>query len=182
MNDRYNHIFASAEVNGKKVEVLQDTDPINPREWMEHDSLMICFHKKYALGDFNTGYNERDFNNWQEVYDRLRLDGYQTILALYIYDHSGVSISAQSFVGRAPHAEWDSGMVGFIADKEEGVEKRLIAEIEEYDQYLQGNVYSARVYEIKTCEHCNHSEEEVYEYIGGYYSVEEALAAGKEVA
>ena len=28
----------------------------------------------------------------------------------------------------------------------------------------------------------NHSEEEVYEYISGYYSVDEDLAAGKEVA
>ena len=181
MNDRYNHVFASAEVNGKKVEVLQDTDPLDPREW-EHDSLMICFHRKYRLGDTNTGYKEADFDGWNEVYDQLRLDDYKTILALYLYDHSGISISARSFVGRAPHAEWDSGQVGFIVDKEEGGEERLIAEVEEYDNYLQGNVYSARVYEIKTCEHCNHSEEEVYEYIGGYYSVEEALEAGKEVA
>jgi len=35
------------------------------------------------------------------------------ILPLYLYDHSGISISSGSFIGRAPHAEWDSGQVGF---------------------------------------------------------------------
>lgn len=36
------------------------------------------------------------------------------IQPLYLYDHSGISISTGSFVGRAPHAEWDSGQVGYI--------------------------------------------------------------------
>lgn len=180
MNNRYSSIFASAEVNGKKIEVLQDTDPLNPRDW-EHDSIMVCFHKRYDLGD-KTDFKSSDYENWQELYDDLVTNGYQTILALYLYDHSGISMSADSFLGRAHHASWDSGQVGFIAHKEEGMESQLRAEVEEYDHYLTGQVYSARVYEMKTCDHCNHTEEEVYEYIGGYYSVEDALEAGKEVA
>jgi len=170
------------DTNGKTVEVLLDTDPLNPRHDWEHDSLMLCFHRRYTLGDTNTGYNEGDFDNWQEVYDQLRLDDYQTILALYLYDHSGISISARSFLGRAPHAEWDSGQVGFIAHKEAGMESLLESEVKEYDHYLTGEVYAYRVYEKTKCESCHHEDEEVYEYCGGYYSVLDALNAGKEVA
>lgn len=36
------------------------------------------------------------------------------ILPLYLYDHSGLAMSTGSFLGRALHAEWDSGQVGFI--------------------------------------------------------------------
>jgi hypothetical protein len=36
------------------------------------------------------------------------------MLQLYLYDHSGISMSSRSFLGRAHHAEWDSGPVGFI--------------------------------------------------------------------
>ena len=184
MNDRYNHVFASEilDVNGKTVEVLQDLDPLDPRNFWDHDSLMLCFHKQYNLGDSNTGYKEADFDDWHQVYEQLRIDGYQTILALYLYDHSGISISARSFLGRAPHAEWDSGQVGFIAHKEADKEELLNMEVEEYNNYITGQVYAYRVYEKTTCESCSHEDEEVYEYCGGYYSVLEALNAGKEAA
>ena len=33
---------------------------------------------------------------------------------LYLYDHSGLAMSTESFSGRAPHAECDSGQVGWI--------------------------------------------------------------------
>ena len=36
------------------------------------------------------------------------------ILPLFLYDHSVQSISTASFIGRAQHAEWDSGQVGYI--------------------------------------------------------------------
>ena len=36
------------------------------------------------------------------------------MLPLYLYDHSGLAMSTESFSGRAPHAEWDSGQVGWI--------------------------------------------------------------------
>ena len=179
MRDAYNTIFASRTLdNGVTVEVLQDTDPLNPRRDYDNDSLMVCFYKKYDLGDSNTGYNKRDFDNWDELYAQLVEDGYQTILALYLYDHSGISMSASSFIGRAHHAEWDSGQVGFIASKELGHDTYLMNEVFAYDNYLTGNVYAYRIYEDKTCESCNHTSQEVYEYTGGYDTPDEALRAG----
>ena len=83
------------------------------------------------------------------------------LLPLFLYDHSMLSISTGSFIGRAQHAEWDSGMVGFIyADHDmilsnfgtcndsdiEKTKEVLEAEVKEYDHYLQGEVYGYRVY------------------------------------
>ena len=179
MNNADSFVFASRTLdNGVTVEVLQDTDPLNPRDW-DNESLMLCFHKRYTtLGDSNTGYNERDFDDWHQVYEQLRIDGYQSILALFLYDHSGISISAQSFLGRAPHAEWDSGQVGFIASKEIGHDTFLMNEVSDYNNYLTGNVYAFRIYKDTTCHSCSHSSQEVFEYRGGYDTPDSALREG----
>ena len=78
------------------------------------------------------------------------------IQPLYLYDHSGLSISTESFTGRAVHAEWDSGMLGEIYCSYQDVEEAygslsektieraaecLKAEVDEYDHYLRGNCY-----------------------------------------
>lgn len=50
------------------------------------------------------------------------------IQPLYLYDHSGISMSTSSFVGRARHAEWDSGQVGYIyLDKETAMKNLALA-------------------------------------------------------
>lgn len=84
------------------------------------------------------------------------LDAKYVILPLYLYDHSGITISAVPFSCR-----WDSGQVGFIYTSEHAYNKAmmrpagtpmnaedtaratraLLAEVEEYDQYLTGDVY-----------------------------------------
>jgi len=68
-----------------------------------------------------------------------------TILPLYLYDHSGITISTSPF-----GCNWDSGQVGWVfitnqTIKEEGideskVEEYLKSEVETYDQYLTGEV------------------------------------------
>jgi len=78
-------------------------------------------------------------------------------MKLYLYDHSGLSISCQSFRGRAVHAEWDSGQVGYIyvlpaqGKSEWGknwrsqARKCMEAETKTYDQYLNGDVYGFQI-------------------------------------
>ncbi len=73
-------------------------------------------------------------------------DGY-VILPLYLFDHSGITISTSPFDCR-----WDSGQVGWIIcdketiDREFGgdrdlAKKCLEAEVATYDDYLTDNVY-----------------------------------------
>ena len=93
----------------------------------------------------------------------LRLAEYENvILPLYLYDHSGLSMSTASYAGRAQHAEWDSGAVGWIyvtkadataalGETDIGVfsitTEMLETEVAEYDSYLRGECYGFELYE-----------------------------------
>lgn len=85
------------------------------------------------------------------------------MLPLYLYDHSGLAMSTESFSGRAPHAEWDSGQVGWIyvskedalkefdADKMTGAIRQkadalMRSEVAAYDSYLHGECYGFELY------------------------------------
>lgn len=80
---------------------------------------------------------------------------YLVSLPLWLYDHGGITISCGDRV--YPYNDrWDSGLVGWIAyarQKEDGEDwrerafDRMRAEVEEYDHYLQGEVYGFTLYE-----------------------------------
>jgi len=84
------------------------------------------------------------------------------ILPVYLYDHSIQSVSTRSFMGRAQHAEWDSGQVGWVYASHDKVreefggvtpeaiekaEKLISGEVKEYDYYLTGQCYGFKLYE-----------------------------------
>ena len=83
------------------------------------------------------------------------------ILPLYLYDHSGLAMSTGSFVGRAVHAEWDSGQVGYIYADRDMIQKEygkispetvkcaetvLEGEVNDFDLYLRGECYGFRLF------------------------------------
>ena len=167
-----------------ELEVVQDTNPYNPRE---DDNLgtMVCFHKRYDLGD-KTDYRSKDYDSWDELKEGIvKNEGEVTILPLYLYDHSGITISTSPF-----DCNWDSGQIGFIfvskyKIKKEGidetkVEEYLKGEVETYDQYLTGEVYCYEVYEIETCDK-GHEHKTLVESCGGYFGEEECKSEGQSV-
>jgi hypothetical protein len=136
----------------------------NPRTW---DNLghMVCSNRSYAFGDEQfTGQTIDDIRekygggiSGLEAWAEKERDA-AVALPLYLYSHSGQSISTRSFIGRAQHARFDSGLLGVVyvtRDKalKEFDRKRMSqklrkqikeiveAEVETYDQYVQGNVY-----------------------------------------
>lgn len=138
---------------GYTIRIHPDSDPENPRTSWDNLGTMVCFHGRYNLGDLKTGYTQDQQRSWQELADRLEKDGAAVILPLYLYDHSGITMSTGEF-----SCPWDSGQVGFIFVtrakllKEYGgmrVSKEVIAkatevlkgEVETYDTYLRGNIY-----------------------------------------
>lgn len=173
----------------KFVEVSQDLDAENPRDWEYNLGTMVCFHNRYNLGD-KTDFNKEDYNSWDEVREAIIENGGKYIAPLYLYDHSGISISMGSFIGRAPHAEWDSGQIGFIYTTEKAIsdsgldidkiEGALESEVNIYNKYIMGEVYGYRVIEQNTCPTCHHISKEVVESCWGYYSEEDARQAGEE--
>ena len=171
-----------------KIEVIQDESPSSPRE---DDNLgtMVCFHGRYDLGDKHN-YKSGDYNGWDEMEKSIiKNENVGVILPLYLYDHSGITISTSPF-----SCNWDSGKIGFIFISKEKmlkeyggkivtqtlkdkVEGYLKSEVETYDQYLTGDVYGYKVFKVETCElGCEHEEE--LESCWGYYGEDNCMEEG----
>ena len=180
-------LIETVEHKGFKIEVHSDFDPANPRKEWDNACHMVCWHRRYDLGDempredpdewlrdhlasIKAGYREGDRKtrnkpclddlNRTELVERYRI--YGLIQPLYLYDHSGISISMGSFIGRAQHAAWDSGQVGWIYISNDEIVHEWMgdniscpitdeamqhardcmkAEVQVYDDYLTGSVY-----------------------------------------
>lgn len=138
-------------VGAQTLEIVPDEHPDSPREW-DHLGTMVCWHRRYELGDRHDYADPRAFTAAVN-------GGNAVILPLYLFDHSGLTISTDAAVFRAfDSAGWDWGLVGFIfatrADvrREFGVRRltrahltraldTLRAEVATYDQFLRGEVY-----------------------------------------
>ncbi len=134
-------------------------DPLSPRE-DSNLTRMICFHNRYNLGDQSPelDYNPDDYDGWEELkLDIITKEYPLVMLPLYLYDHSGITISTKPF-----NCNWDSGQIGYVFirqkeidelgcyrkdnqsfnDYKEELKKSLISEVNLYDLYLQGDVYN----------------------------------------
>lgn len=163
------------------IRIYQDLNPDDPRTW---DNLghIVCFHRKYSLGDGHT-FTPETFKEF------LSNEKPPVVIPLYLYDHGGIVLQASTsggnpFLGRAQHAEWDSGLVGFAYATKEDIrneygkvtkatiktaETVLRAEVETYNQFIIGDVY---VFEVETKNGASES-------CGGFYGEEEAFEEAK---
>lgn len=181
-NEAHSEIY-----RGFHISIRYDTDPCNPRKEYDNAATMVCFHRRYDLGDEHS-YREPtdavadicglDCDDLDHADDRDEAiakaleayDGY--VLPLYLYDHSGITIKTSPF-----SCPWDSGQVGIIyvspakADEEwplqegetaEARRERILTymrnEVAEYDNYLTGNVYG---YIVSTIDEDEDPDEEV---------------------
>ena len=103
--------IVSVEVDGKKIELYQSEG--DSRDWDNYTKL-ICFHGRYNLGDKHE-YNHNDYDGWDEMEQAIlrKEKDVVWISPLYLYDHSGITISTSPFE----------------------------SEIKTYDQELCGEVY-----------------------------------------
>lgn len=189
-----------AAKNNYLLRVLPDDEPLNPRIECDNFGNMVCFHRRYRLGDEHSYPNKDEFlfylltdtfgssdkaerflcsaerraedeqhkyGGYERAVDAMLLDKISekhVVLPLYLYDHSVQSISTRSFHGRILHAEWDSGLVGWIyaskerilqefggkhltKDKRNRAEELLKSEVKYYDLYLQNEAYGFELYE-----------------------------------
>lgn len=161
-----------------RIRICAQDDPYNPRK--EHDNVgtMACWHRRYTLGDEQPGVSPGEYKyalaravdgtlpEWDDATDADAQRAQEVFAAqylhlpLYLYDHSGITMRTTPFP-----CPWDSGQVGFIyvsrkrAAEEWGedfIDVRvlacLLAEVEEYDQYLTGDVYEYEIEEAETFE------------------------------
>lgn len=160
----------------------QHDDPhfLNPREDDGGVGIMWCKHPDYTLGDSSKRGGEyaaideflrQSPDESPEAITKhlMRHHGATVVKPLYLYDHSGLSMSAgtnlvpiasgRNEIVRAEsrrafimdYGGWDTSIVGFIYDTEErrnatgiskeSVEEAIDGEVKVYDQYLRGEVY-----------------------------------------
>ena len=150
------------------VKQEENTDCFNPRDW-GNLGVMLCKHRRYALGDKHK-IDVADCNGWDEVKEKIMN---AVILPLYLYDHSGITISTKPF-----NDVFDSRQVGFIyaARNSEGltveqITDNLEGEVDLYDKYLRGEVYCYTI--------TNQITNEMVAECGGFFSEKEAQEEGE---
>lgn len=157
-----------------ELRIFNDDMAENPRTMWDNAATMICFHKRYNLGDKHD-YSQDDFENWDELREQIEKDHeIAAILPLYLYDHSGITISTTPFSCR-----WDSGQVGWVFMTmidatlselvREKAEQLIRAEVKEYDQYLTGDVYGFQLVEKSICSECDKEHEEILDSCWGFF-------------
>jgi hypothetical protein len=142
-----------------KIEYWYDEYSDNPREW-ECIGDMICFHKRYDLGD------KHQFNSPDDLMDFLNDNKNEIVyLPIYAYEHGGITISTKPY-----SCQWDSGQVGVIyayRDKlkkhgyktDDEIEYVLNQEVKTFDDYLRGECYGFTLYD---------DSGEMLESVGGF--------------
>lgn len=132
------------KLNGYTLKIIPDENPLNPRTDCDHLGIMLCWHRRYSLGDNHPYDTPQDFEESAAAKDMF------VCLPVYLLDHSGLYVSVNDF-----NDSWDSGQLGFIyctkqdAQKwfnntdvtEDEIKKELTAEVEEYNDYLNGAWY-----------------------------------------
>jgi hypothetical protein len=144
------------DYKGYTINIYYDHQGPDPIQEYDHLGTIYCCHRRYRLGD------EQPDPEWLKGYVQEVAEDGGVVLPLYLYDHSGISISTRSFHGRAHHAEWDSGLIGFAVVTRQDIydnwsikratkrykdwsERIMKAVIKEYDLFLQGQVFGFEV-------------------------------------
>ena len=157
-----------------KIRISQDTNASNPIEDWDGNAKYALFHKRLGVQN-DTDLHTKDYSGWVE-FKKALVKKYKAlaILPVYMYDHSGQTISTEPF-----SCKWDSGQLGFVFINKEvlkewgfksrkGYEKATDRTLEDdlrrnvalYDDYITGNVFGFEVLD---------SEDEVLDSCWGYY-------------
>jgi hypothetical protein len=177
------------DYKGYTIRMHPDNDPENPRTTWDNAAHMICFHRRYILGD------KHDFSHPEDFQQFMKENPSLIVLPLFLYDHSGITMSTGSF-----SCPWDSGQVGWIymTAKEaaenwckkictktvrEKATKCMKQEVETYDDYITGSVYGYSI--LAPPEDENEEDEGEGEEIDsclGYYGYDEKKSGLLEAA
>ena len=178
--------------------IWSDDDTRNDsREW-DNVARLYLWHSNYNLGDKNNHETSDDLLQSLASDEGIETTGEEAerellellknsykIMPVYLYDHSGVSVSVAPF-----SCKFDSGWCGFAIlskqdaikelgateeDWEEKAEKQIKNEVEIYNVYISGEVCGFSLYEEKACPCCGRVELEYVDSCGGFYSTGDML-------
>lgn len=158
---------------GFNINIYRDEDADSPREWCNLGTMYTAHRRYCPEKQFDKHFEHAEvFDQHMDFIDSF--DKKYIALKVYLYDHSGQTVSTTPF-----SCQWDSGLFGIIAVSVEDVrneygwknitkarrkqvEERLQAEVEIYDNYLTGEVYR---YEIVAKD----GSDDEFDSCGGFY-------------
>lgn len=137
-----------------EINIVLDDDSENPRTSWDNFGKMVCFHRRYNLGD------KHNFEDSTDLIKYLK-ENKAIYLPLFLYDHSGITIKTSHF-----NCQWDSGQVGYIyvlptniykefsckkinKEVKQKVLNLLESEVITYNKYLIGEVYGYEITDSK---------------------------------
>lgn len=172
----------------QELKIFYDEIALDPRKDFDNFGIMICSYSNYTLGDKNITPNEimNEINELKPI----------VCFPLFVYDHSGLSISCDESRPYPYNDEWDSSFIGFIyATKDmildnftgydkngnrKPIKKRLTkrmieqarqllkSEVEEYNYYLSGQVYGYNISKVIKC-NLGHEHNDIIDSCGSFY-------------
>ena len=129
------------------------------KEYLEYSGIHYMMVSDYIMDDLTIGHCQ------------TLLEPYIEYLDLYLYDHSGITMSCSDFGDR-----WDSGQVGwYVITKEEAMKnfgginaehwrercrEHIRGEVKVYNQWLAGDVYGFALYEYAPQEDADEIDED----------------------
>jgi hypothetical protein len=172
------------------IKLFYDEHCESPREYDGKIGKIVAFHNRYELGDsekdlgdFLGSINPSDFTGWDEMEEYIRKHVQGTVFPLYLYEHSGITISMSPF-----SCSWDSGQIGFVVmedsvirenwnwkrlskkRREQAIES-LKSEFDEYRRYLEGQCYGYKIFDSEDIEEDDSS---CWGMIGSEWAIESA--------
>lgn len=187
--DKYIYLREKGTGDIYRLKIEQDYYPLNPRRDYDCNLCTIISQKgNWDIGDPGCSYTRGEAPEKYEELERRRDNGEIFILPIYMYDHSGKTISLNDF-----HDSWDSGVCGFAFVEKERLFKEypdttednwkekayqvIQNEIEIYDKYIEGEVYAWFLEKAEVVKHTRESDGQTWETIewerteavGGYF-------------
>lgn len=152
------NLYNQIKYNGYHIDIYYDDDARSPREMYDNLGTLYTAHHRYRPEkEFDNHFNigevfEGRIGNFRKSF----LKEY-VALPVYLYDHSGITVSTAPF-----SCPWDSCFLGIIAvsldkvrkehgwkhitaKRREQIEKYLQGEIETLDSYYAGEVFGYRI-------------------------------------
>ena len=151
-----------------RLTIRYDESAESPRQHDCNLGTLACSHKNYNMSDKDVSIEDAPSQD----------DDDYVVLPVYMYEHSGRTISTSPF-----SCSFDSGQIGWIWCSFENAKTHLMNpdvtydriveclknEIESYDIFIRGDVYGFVLEESTTCRDCNHTEWEVTDSCWGFF-------------
>ena len=154
-----------------RLKIEYDEYAESPREW---DNLCTIFSQRgnWNIADNEFAYSRDEAPDKYEEYKERQEKGEIFMCPVYMYDHSGQTISLSPFGD-----PWDSGVAAYIfVEKEkmlketdateenwkEKAYKYMQSEIEIYDYYIRGEVYGWNLEKAEVTEHKRVSDGKIW--------------------